>query len=80
MLAFRDAVIKELKERVGVRALAEAPPTYDSASVGMVESAITLVKEKVRTLVIPTRELHGVVMAWRWLGVCVLLVRSFPVL
>ena len=37
MLAFRDAVIRELKERFGVRAIAQAPPTYDSASAGMVE-------------------------------------------
>ena len=35
---------------------------YDSASAGMVENAIKQVKEKVRTLVIATRELHGVVM------------------
>ena len=31
-LAFRDAV--------GVRAIAQAPPKYDSASAGMVENAI----------------------------------------
>ena len=31
MLAFRDAVIRELKERFGVRAIAQAPPKYDSA-------------------------------------------------
>ena len=62
MLAFRDAVIRELKERFGVRAIAQAPPKYDSASAGMVGNAIKQVKEKVRTLVIATRELHGVVM------------------
>ena len=62
MLAFRDAVIKELKERFGVRAIAQAPPKYDAASASMVENAIKQVKEKVRTLVTATRELHGVVM------------------
>ena len=62
MLAFRDAVIRELKERFGVRAIAQAPPKYGSASAGMVENAIKQVKEKVRTLVIATRELHGVVV------------------
>ena len=41
---FVSTVIRELKERFGVR----APPTYDSASVGMVENAIKQVKEKVR--------------------------------
>ena len=83
MLAFRDAVIRELKERSGVRAIAQAPPKYDSASAGMVEKAIKQVKEKVRTLVIATRELDGAVMdpacgaglvcAFCWAG-------SFPVL
>ena len=68
----------------GVRAIVQAPPKYDSASVGMVEKAIKQVKEKVRTLVIAIRELHGVVMnpehvALAWC-VCVLLVRSFRVL
>ena len=62
MLAFRNAVIRELKERFGVRAIAQAPPKYDSASAGTVENAIKQVKEKVRTLVAATRELHGVVM------------------
>ena len=62
MLALRDAVIRELKERFGVRAIAQAPPKYDFASAGMVENAIKQVKEKVRTLVSATRELHGVVM------------------
>ena len=62
MLAFRDAVIRELKERFGVRAIAQAPPTHDSASAGMVETAIKQVQEEVRTLVIATRELHGIVM------------------
>ena len=62
MRAFRDAVIKELTERSGARAIAEAPPAYDSASsAGMVENAIKSVKEKVRTPVIAIRELHGVV-------------------
>ena len=36
--------------------------TVDSASVCMVENAIQQVMEKVRTLVIATRELCGVVM------------------
>ena len=36
MVAFRDAAIRELKERSGVRAIAQTPPIYDSASVGMV--------------------------------------------
>ena len=62
MLAFRDAVIRELKQRCGVRAIAHAPPKYDSASAGMVENATKHVKEKVRTLVTATRDLHGVVM------------------
>ena len=30
MFAFRDAVITMLKERFGVRAIAQAPPKYDS--------------------------------------------------
>ena len=46
MLSFRDAVIRELKERFCVRAIAQAPPEYDSASAGMVENAIKQVKEK----------------------------------
>ena len=54
-----DAVISELKERFCVRAIAQAPPKYDSASAGMVENAIKHVKERVRTLVTATRELHG---------------------
>ena len=29
MLAFRDAVIRELKEHFGVRAIAQTPPKYD---------------------------------------------------
>ena len=61
MSAFRFAVIRELKERFGVRAIAQAPPECDSASAGMVENAIKQVKEKVRTLVIATRELRSVV-------------------
>ena len=40
MFAFRDAVIRELKERFGVRAIAQAPPKYDSASAGMLEDSI----------------------------------------
>ena len=40
MLAFRDAVTRELKERCGVRAIAHAPPQYDSASAGMVQNVI----------------------------------------
>ena len=59
MLAFRGAEIRELKECFRVRAIAQAPPEYDSASAGMVENAIQQVKEKVRTLVIATRDLHG---------------------
>ena len=55
---FRDAVIKGLKVRFGVRAIAQASPKYDSASAGMVENAIKLVMEKVRKLVIATRELR----------------------
>ena len=51
--AFRDAVIKVLKERFSVRAVAQPPPRYGTASAG---------GEKVRSLVIATRELHGVVM------------------
>ena len=50
MLAFRDAVIRKLKERFGVRAIPQAPPKYDSASAGMVENTIKQVKEKVRPL------------------------------
>ena len=61
-LAFRDAVIRELKELLGVRAIAHAPPKHDSASAGMVRNAIKQVKEKVRTVVIATRGLYGVVM------------------
>ena len=34
----------------------------DSASAGMVETDIKLVKEKVRTMVIATREMHGEIM------------------
>ena len=62
MVAFRDGVIRELKERFGVRAIAQTPPKYDAASAGFVEKAIKQVTEKVRTLVIATRELHRVVM------------------
>ena len=62
MLAFRDAVIRKQKEHFGVRVIAHAPRTYDPASAGMVENVTKLVKEKVRTLVIATRKLHGVVM------------------
>ena len=62
ILTFRDAVIRELKERFGVQAIAQGSPKYDSASAGMVENAIKQVKEKVPTLVIATRELH----VWSW--------------
>ena len=62
MRAFRDAVIKKLKELLDVRELAHAPPTYVSASAGMLKNAMKLVKEMVRALVMATRELHGVVM------------------
>ena len=48
MLAFRDAVIRQLKERFGVRALAQAPPKYDSASAGMVENTMKQVKESAK--------------------------------
>ena len=48
MLAFRDAVIRELKERFGVRAIPQAAPKDDSASAGTVENAMKQVKEKVR--------------------------------
>ena len=58
MLASHDAVIRELQERSGVRAIAQAPSKYDSASADMLENAI---KEKVRTLAHATRELHGVI-------------------
>ena len=44
MSALRDAVIKE-KERFGVRAITQAPPKYDSAPAGVVESAIKQVKK-----------------------------------
>ena len=46
MLAFRDAVSKELEERFGARAIAQAPPKCDPASAGVVENAIKHVKEK----------------------------------
>ena len=57
--AFRDAVIRELKERFCVRAIAQGPPKCDSASAGTVEDAIKHINEKVRILVTATRELHG---------------------
>ena len=44
----------------------------------MVENASKQVKEKVRTLMIATRELHGVDgprSMWRWRGVCVSLIQ-----
>ena len=40
MIDFRNAVIRELKERSGVRAIAQAPPKYDSASADMVENVV----------------------------------------
>ena len=46
MLAFRDAVIRELKERFGVRAIAQAPPEYDSAPAGMVKTPSKRSKRK----------------------------------
>ena len=51
-----------IPRRSEVTTIEKAPPKYDSASAGMVENAIKLVKEKVRSLVIATRELHGVVV------------------
>ena len=51
VLAGRDLLIRELKERLCVRAIAQAPPKYDSASGGMVENALTLREEMLRTLV-----------------------------
>ena len=62
MRALRDAVIRELNERFGVRPIAQAPPKYDAASAGMMENATKWVEAEVRTLVIATRELHGVVV------------------
>ena len=41
-----DTFVTLLKERFGVRGIAQAPPKYDSASVGMVENAIKQGKEK----------------------------------
>ena len=55
-------MIRELTERGRVWAIAQDAPKHDSASAGMVENAIKQDTEKVRTLVIATRELHGVVM------------------
>ena len=37
---------RSFKERFGVRATAQAPPTYDSASAGMVENAIRQKRER----------------------------------
>jgi len=62
MKSFKDAVAKDLRERFGVRVITQATPKYDSASAGMIESGIKAIKEKVRTLVIAARELHGVVI------------------
>ena len=62
MRAFRGAVAKELGTRFGVRAIAQAPPKYDSASAGMLENASKLANEKVRTLVVAARQLPGVVV------------------
>ena len=39
--------------------MSEQSSSNDSSSAGTVEKAIKLAKEKVRTLVIATRELHG---------------------
>ena len=41
-----DTFVTLLKERFGVRGIAQAPPKYDSASVGMVENAIKQGKDK----------------------------------
>ena len=49
MLGFRNAVIRELKERFGVRAIAQAPPKYDSASAGMVENARIFPSDRIDT-------------------------------
>ena len=46
--AFGDAMVRELRERFGVRPLAQPPQTYDSVSAGVVEKAIKPVEEKVR--------------------------------
>ena len=62
MRALRGAVNRNLNERFGVRPIAQGLPKYDSASAGMMENATKLVEAEVRTLVIATRELHGVVM------------------
>ena len=44
MRAIRYAVSTELKEHVGVRAIAQAAPTCDSVSAGMLKNAIKPVK------------------------------------
>ena len=54
VLEFRDAVIRELTERFGVRAIAQAP--QNSTSVGMVENHQAGQGQSA------TRELHGEVM------------------
>ena len=40
MSVFRDAINRSLKERFLVRAIAQAPPKYDSVSASMAENAI----------------------------------------
>ena len=79
MSAFLDTVIRELKERFGVRAIAQAPPKYDFASAGMVENAI---KQGQGESVNPDDcdSSQWTLSMWRWHGVCVLLLRSFPIL
>ena len=42
--------------------LRQVQPKYDAASAGMVENAIKQAEEKVRTPVIATRDLHGVLV------------------
>ena len=49
MRAFRDTMIKELKERCGVRAIEQALAKYDPASAGMVENAVTCEGEGANT-------------------------------
>ena len=61
-LGYPELIVRSVKERLGDRAVAQAPPKCDSASAGVGENAIKQVTGKVRTLVIATRELDGVVM------------------
>ena len=50
---------KKLRE-AAVKTMHNTSPAYDSRSAGHAESGITIVKEKVRTLICFARELHGV--------------------